>query len=352
MTRPSVERVRMQDPLQQARQILRSEAAALEEVAERLDEQYARVVEIIGRCAGRVAVTGIGKSADVAQKLVGTFNSTGTRAYSLDATRAMHGDLGMLHPNDVALLLSHSGESDEVVRLLGPLRKMVSAVVGLTGNHAGTLARFADAAIVYGPIVESDPLALAPSASSTVMMALGHSIAFVLSEERQFTADDFARYHPAGSLGRKLSTVDNYMRRGTDLRLAKAHESIRSVFAAARHHGRRTGAIMLTDDDERLVGLFTDSDLARLFEQRADELFDRPISEVMTHSPITVRPNVRMAEAMDIFRTRKISELPVVDSDGKPIGLLDITDLIGLVPADEKLGVTDSGLRAWHRLSA
>lgn len=353
MGRPSTtDRARMIDPVQQARQILRSEAGALEEVAGRLDEQFTRVVEIISRCAGRVAVTGIGKSADIGQKLVGTFNSTGTRAYALDATRALHGDLGTLHPNDVALLLSHSGESDEVVRLLGPLRKMVSAIVGLTGNHAGTLARFADAAVVYGPVVESDPLALAPSSSSTVMMALGHSIAFVLSDRRQFTAEDFARYHPAGSLGRKLATVDSYMRRGSDLRVANAGESIRSVFAAARHHGRRTGAIMLTDDDMHLVGLFTDSDLARLFEQRSDDAFDRPIAEFMTRGPITVGPHIRMAEAMEVFRTRKISELPVVDPDGKPVGMLDITDLIGLVPADEKLAAPDSGLRSWHRMSA
>jgi arabinose-5-phosphate isomerase len=352
MSRTKTERTRSLEPLQQARQILRSEAAALEEVAIRLDEQFVRVVEIIGRCAGRVAVTGIGKSADVAQKLVGTFNSTGTRAYLLDATRALHGDLGMVHPNDVALLLSHSGESDEVVRLLGPLRKLVSALVGLTGNHAGTLARFADAAVVYGPVVESDPLALAPSASSTVMMALGHSIAFVLSEQRQFTAEDFARFHPAGSLGRKLATVDAYMRRGSDVRIANASDSIRDVFAEARHHGRRTGAIMLTDDDNRLVGLFTDSDLARLFEQRSDDVFDRPIADVMTRSPITVGPHIRMAEAMEILRTRKISELPVVDAEGKPVGMLDITDLIGLVPADEKLGMNESGLRVWHRMSA
>lgn len=352
MNRTSTEYFRLHDPLQQARQILRSEASALEEVAGRLDERFVQAVEMIGRCAGRVAVTGIGKSADVAQKLVGTFNSTGTRAYMLDATRALHGDLGMLHPNDVALLLSHSGESDEVVRLLGPLRKLVSAVVGLTGNHSGTLARFADAAIVYGAVVESDPLALAPSASSTVMMAVGHAIAFVLSEQRQFTAEDFARFHPAGTLGRKLAAVDAYMRRGSDLRLAKASETIRSVFANARHHGRRTGAIMLTDEDDRLVGLFTDSDLARIFEQRSEDLFDHPIAEVMTRSPITVGATMRVAEALEIFRTRKISELPVVDAEGKPIGLLDITDLIGLVPADEKLGTVDSGLRSWHRLSA
>lgn len=352
MIRPVAEFLECPPPLQQARQILRAEAAALDEVASRLDDRFEKVVEIIAQCAGRVAVTGIGKSADVAQKIVGTFNSTGTRAYNLDATRALHGDLGMLHPNDIALVLSHSGESEEVVRLLGPLRKLVSAIVGLTGNHAGALARVADAAIVYGPIVESDPLALAPSTSSTVMMALGHAIAFTLSEQRHFTADDFARFHPAGSLGRKLATVETHMRRGSDLRIANENENVRAIFVASRHSGRRTGAVMLTDDDGRLTGLFTDSDLARLFERRADEFFDRPISEVMTRMPITIRPHARVAEAMEILRTKKISELPVVDDLGRPAGLLDITDLIGLVPADEKLTSGDATVRLWNRISA
>jgi arabinose-5-phosphate isomerase len=348
---------RNHDAIHCAQQVLRAEAAALEDVAGRLGEQYVCSVDILFQCAGRVAVAGIGKSADVAQKIVGTFNSTGTRAYHLDATRALHGDLGMLHPNDVAMVLSHSGESEEVVRLLGPLRKLVAAIVGLTGNPASTLARTADAAVVYGPIVESDPLALAPSTSSTVMMALGHAIAFSLSERRCFTADDFARYHPGGTLGRKLATVETTMRRGSDLRIAHQNETIREVFAAARHFGRRTGAIMLTDDDGRLTGLFTDSDLARLFERHDDEYFDQPIGKVMTRLPLTIRPQARMAEAMELLRTKKISELPVVNDQGCPIGILDITDLIGLVPADEKLGVVDSGVRdsgvrLWNRFSA
>src|SRR5262249_14220913 len=160
------------------------------------------------------------KSADVGRKLVGTLNSTGTRAYSLDPTRAVHGDLGMVHPDDVALLLSHSGESEELVRLLGPLRKLAAGLVAMTGNGHGTLARAAAAAIVYGAVKEAGPLALAPSTSTTVMIALGDALAFVLLEQRQFTAEEFARFHPAGSLGRRLATVAEYMRRGTELRIA------------------------------------------------------------------------------------------------------------------------------------
>ncbi|MCE9534668.1 MAG: KpsF/GutQ family sugar-phosphate isomerase [Planctomycetes bacterium] len=352
MTPPPAESSEIPSTLSQAKAVLRAEAAALHVVADRLDERFDQVVSLISQCAGRIAVSGIGKSADVAQKLVGTFNSTGTRSFLLDATRALHGDLGMLHPNDIAIVLSHSGESDEVVRLLGPLRKLITAVIGLTGNSTSSLARFADVSIVYGAIVESDPLALAPSTSSTVMMALGHALAFALSQKRRFTTEDFARYHPAGSLGRKLATVESCMRHGADLRVARENETVRQVFAHSQRQGRRTGAVVLTDDTKRLTGLFTDSDLARLFERRADEFFDRPISEVMTRMPITIRPTARIAEAIDLMRSRKISELPVVDDQGCPIGMLDITDMIGLLPADEQPNGTESNLRIWNRKSA
>ena len=327
-----------QSRLERAQQILRAEAAALELVAQRLDDSFLQAVDLLqrltGRGAGRVCLTGTGKSADVAQKIAGTLNSTGTRAYVLDATRAMHGDLGMLHPDDVALILSHSGESEEIVRLLGPLRPLVRAVVALTGNVRGTLARQADVALVYGPLDEVCPLGLAPSASTTAMIALGDALAFVLSQERAFTHEDFARFHPAGSLGRKLLKVEGVMRQNSELRIASANDTVRSVFARARHAGRRTGAVMLVDDEGRLCGLFTDSDLARLIEARRDAALDRPIQEVMTAEPITIPQGVRVGDAVELLRRHRISELPVVDNDGKPVGLLDITDLIGIVPPE------------------
>jgi arabinose-5-phosphate isomerase len=326
--RPSSER------LDYARQVVRAEAAALELAAQRLGGPFLVAVDMLlplsGSGAGRVAVTGIGKSADVGQKLAGTLNSTGTRAYVLDATRAVHGDLGMVHPLDVALVLSHSGESEEIVRLLGPLRPLVRAVIALTGNAAGTLARKADVAVVYGPLEEVCPLGLAPSASTTTMLAVGDALAFALSRERGCTPEDFARYHPAGSLGRQLLKVEVVMRRGGELRCAPVTETVRSVFARARRHGRRTGAVMLVDEAGRLCGLFTDSDLARLIEARRDEALDRPIAEVMTPDPLTVAPGARLAEAVELLRRHKISELPVIDADGRPAGLLDITDLIGV----------------------
>jgi arabinose-5-phosphate isomerase len=324
--------------LDYAREVVRAEAAALEAVAARLGPTFLQAADLIGRVTrgtGRVAVTGTGKSADVGQKIAGTLSSTGTRAYVLDATRAVHGDLGMIHPDDVALLLSHSGESEEIVRLLGPLRPLVRGLVALTGNAGGTLARKADVAVVYGPLEEVCPLGLAPSASTTAMIALGDALAFVLMREREFTPEDFARYHPAGSLGRKLVRVEAVMRQGSDLRVAPAAQTVRGVFANCRQSGRRSGAVMLVDESGRLCGLFTDSDLARLIEDRRDDALDRPVCEVMTADPITVPVGARVAEAVEVLTRYKISELPVVDGDGRPVGLLDITDLIGLVPAAE-----------------
>ena len=322
------------DAVALARRVLAIEADALRLAGERLDGSFNRVVARLAACAGRVAVTGIGKSSDVGQKLVGTLNSTGTRAYLLDATRAVHGDLGMVHPDDVAVLLSHSGESDELLRLLPSLRALAGGLVAITGRGDSTLARRVDDAIVYGPISEACPLSLAPSTSTTVMLALGDALAFALSEGRRFTADDFAKFHPGGSLGRRLATVESVMRRGSELRIAAASATVRQVFAQVRHVGRRTGAVMLVDAHWRLAGLFTDSDLARLFEANADGAFDRPIADVMTRGPVTLERTARLGTALELLKSRKISELPVVDGDGKPVGLLDITDLLGLDPDD------------------
>jgi len=317
-----------------ARRVVLAEAAALHLAAARLDESFDRVIGMLLGCRGRVVVGGVGKSADIGQKIVGTLNSTGTRALLLDATRAAHGDLGAIAPDDVALLLSHSGESDELLRLVPSLRVLGAGLVAITGNAAGSLARCVDASIVYGPVTEACPLSLAPSSSTTVMLALGDAICFCLSEERRFGVEDFARFHPAGSLGRKLATVDTAMRRGDELRLAPASATVRSVFAESPRSGRRTGAVMLVDSAGKLVGLFTDSDLARLFATNLEKAFDKPISDVMICAPLTVTSSVRLVEALELMRSKKISELPVVDSESRPIGLLDITDLIGLVPPD------------------
>jgi arabinose-5-phosphate isomerase len=323
------------DWLAYAREILRGEAAALELVAQRLDGSFLKAVDKIRCCPGRVCLTGTGKSADVGQKMAGTLNSTGTRAYVLDATRAVHGDLGMLHPDDLVLALSHSGESEEIVRLLPSLRLLAHGVIGLTSNPHSTLALKADIALAYGPLDEVCPLGLAPSTSTTAMIAIGDALAFVLSKSREFTKEDFARFHPAGSLGRRLVKVEAMMRSGSELRLAPAATNVRDVFAQTQRSGRRTGAVMLVDDLGRLQGIFTDSDLARLFEHRRDGALDRPIAEVMTPAPLTIPLGTRVADAVELMKRRKISELPVIDGAGRPIGMVDITDVIGLISREE-----------------
>src|SRR5262249_11258026 len=239
--------------------------------------------------------------------------------------RAVHGDLGMVHQHDVVIALSHSGESEEIVRLIPSLKQLAMGLVGLTSNAQSTLARQADVALVLGPLEEVCPLGLAPSTSTTAMIAVGDALAFVLARLREFTREDFARFHPAGSLGRKLLKVEALMREGEELRVADCRQTVREVFAEVRRLGRRTGAVMLTDAAGRLCGLFTDSDLARLFEQRRDDALDRPVAEVMTAQPITVALGTRVIDALDLMRRRKISELPVIDSSGRPAGLLDIT---------------------------
>jgi arabinose-5-phosphate isomerase len=313
-----------------ARRVLHCEAATLRDVADRLDGSFVAATELLLQCTGRIALTGVGKSFDVAGKIAGTFNSTGARAYLLDPTKAMHGDLGMVHGNDIVLALSHSGNSEELVRLLNPLADLAQALIAITGRPDGALAQWADVAIVYGDVEESGPLAMAPTTSTTVMMALGDALAAALAEQRQFSAEDFARYHPAGTLGLKLAKVEQFMRTGDDLRIAPATSSVRDVFVNGSHHRRRTGAVVLIDADGRLSGLFTDSDLARLFEHRADAALDGPVSAVMTRQPLTVMVGTKVGAALDIMKSRKISELPVIDGDHRPVGLLDITDLIGL----------------------
>ena len=330
------------DRLSYARQIVRAEAAALLSVADRLNESFLEAIDLLAGCPGRICITGTGKSADVGQKIAGTLNSTGTRAYVMDATRAVHGDLGMIHQQDIVLALSHSGETEEIVKLLPSFRQMAMALIALCSRQESTLAQSADVAIILGPLEEVCPLGLAPSTSTTAMIAVGDALAFVLMRLREFTREDFARFHPAGSLGRKLLKVEAVMRPLNELRIADCQQTVRDVFAQEKRLGRRTGCVLLTDGVGKLCGLFTDSDLARLFEQHRDAAFDRPIREVMTPQPITAPLGTRLTDAVEILRLRKISELPIVDASNRPAGLIDITDLIGLISREE----VESYLRA------
>jgi len=317
-----------------AREILRIEAEALLQVRERIDESIARAADRIFRCRGSVIVTGMGKAGIVGQKLAATLTSTGTAAFPLHPGEAVHGDLGRIRAGDVVIALSQSGETDEVLRLLPAIHRLGAFLIAITGRSTSSLGRTSDLCIALGPIEEACPLGLAPSASTTAMMALGDALALLVSRLRDFRAEDFARNHPAGTLGRRLNRVEDVMRSGKRFRVARADRSVRDVFVGFAGPRRRSGAVLLVDETERLVGIFTDSDLARLFEQRLEVMLDRPIGEVMTPDPVQVTVGASVAIALDAIRDRKISELPVVDRDGRPVGLIDLTDLIGLVPAE------------------
>lgn len=320
------------EQLRHAREIVQLESDALAKLAQRLDGSLCDAVRLIVDCPGQVIVCGMGKAGLIGQKISATFASTGTASLFLHPSEALHGDLGRVRGDDCVLLLSHSGETEEIVRLLPSLHALAVPIIAVTSNHRNPLARAATVTIELGPLQEACPLGLAPSTSTTAMLAVGDALALVVSRERQFGRADFARVHPAGQLGRQLSSVDDHMRPIDECRVARASQSIRDVFAELARPGRRTGAIMLVDESGVLCGLFTDSDLARVFESRADQALDRPVGERMTQRPITVESGSRLVDALTILAERKFSELPVVDRQGRPRGLLDITDLIGLLP--------------------
>jgi arabinose-5-phosphate isomerase len=274
----------------------------------------------------------MGKAGHIGQKLAATFASTGTRSHFLHPAEAFHGDLGRLHPYDAVLVLSQSGETSEVVQILPSLEKMGVPVIAVTAHDNSTLSRAAAVTVALGSLDEACSLGLAPSTSTTVMLAVGDALALATSRLKGFGAKDFAQFHPGGALGLKLSHVEDYMRPLSDCRVARAGDTIREILVSCTKPGRRTGAIMLTDRSGRLAGLFTDSDLARLIENRNDSALDRPVSEAMAAAPTTVHAGEAMTAAIEILAERKISELPVVDDDGCPVGMIDVTDIVGLLP--------------------
>jgi arabinose-5-phosphate isomerase len=300
-----------------------------------------KAAELVFRCHGSVIVTGMGKAGLVGQKIAATLASTGTRAFHLHPGEAVHGDLGRVRSGDIVIALSQSGETEEVLRLIPALRRLRAVLVAITERAESSLGQASDLCIALGPVEEACPLGLAPSASTTALMAVGDALALLVSRMRDFRAEEFALYHPAGSLGRKLARVEDVMRTGAQVRRARPEETVREVFVRLAGPRRRTGAVLIEDEDGRLLGIFTDSDLARLFEKRRDDELDRPIGTLMTANPVQVTVGATIGEALEALQSRKISELPVVDRGGRLVGLIDLTDLIGLVPAEVDVDVQE-----------
>lgn len=327
------------EQLRYAREIIALEAQALDRLSGRLDARFCEATRLLSACAGTVVVTGIGKAGLIGRKISATLASTGTRSIFLHPVEAVHGDLGRVRSDDVALVLSQSGETAEVLRLAPSLAELRVPIVAVTGRAASSLGQRSTVVLELGPLQEACSLGLAPSTSTTAMLALGDALALVTSRLRAFGRHDFARVHPAGNLGMQLSRVEDRMRPLMECRVANESHTVREVFASLRRPGRRTGAILLTGDEGELTGIFTDSDLARLFEARRDAALDRPIRDVMTARPCSVRAGSMLIDAVAILAERKISELPVVADDGRPLGLLDITDVVGSAAVESEAAV-------------
>ena len=314
------------------REVISSEAKAISDLVAKIDTTFHRAVCLLHQLRGNLIVSGMGKAGHIAKKLAATFASTGTRAYFLHPAEAIHGDLGRVHSGDVVLVLSQSGETSEIVDLLPALEALGPALIAITASNQSSLGKAAEVTLELGHLDEACSLGLAPSTSTTAMLAFGDALALVVSQLHGFRAEDFAKYHPGGSLGLKLSHVEDHMRPSAECRTTRDDQTIRQVLVSCTKPGRRSGAIMLTDQQGRLSGLFTDSDLARLIECRNDSALDRPVSEAMITTPTTVARGAKMGVAIDILVERKISELPVVDEAGQPVGMIDVTDVVSMLP--------------------
>lgn len=308
------------------KKVIALEAQALERLVDRVDEGFQRAVDFILHCKGRVVVTGIGKAGIIGQKISATLASTGTPSYWLHPSEARHGDLGRVVKEDVVLALSNSGET-EVSALLPFMKKIGAGVIAITGSSESTLARHSDVVLDIGQIEEPCPLGLAPSASSTAMLALGDALALTVLRRRNFSKEEYAFYHPGGELGRKLLIVEKVMRSGQANPVVKEDCQVLEALKVMTHTPGRPGAVSVVDGKGRLTGFFTDGDLRRRLGRRQDFL-KGAIKEVMTRNPKTIRKDSLAAEAYNILKVNKIDQLPVVDKKGIPVGILDVQDLL------------------------
>ncbi|MDW8467845.1 MAG: KpsF/GutQ family sugar-phosphate isomerase [Burkholderiales bacterium] len=311
--------------LELARRVLAIEADAVRALIDRLDERFLAAVSLILACRGRVIVSGIGKSGHIARKIASTMSSTGTPAYYVHPAEASHGDLGMIVRDDVFIAISYSGESDELLAIVPLVKRRGAKLVAITGSAGSTLAREADVHLDAGVAQEACPLNLAPTASTTAALALGDALAVALLDARGFSADDFARSHPGGALGRKLLThVRDVMRTGDAVPRVGAGATLAEAILEITKKGM--GMTTVIDRDGRLLGIFTDGDLRRALE-RAVDLHATRIESVMTREPRTIRPEALAVEAVAVMEARKSTQLPVVDADGRVVGALNIHDL-------------------------
>ena len=310
----------------EARRILQIEAEAIRKLIPRLGSSFEEAVELLYECKGRVIVSGMGKAGFIAGKISATLASTGTPSLYLHPAEAFHGDLGRVTEEDCVLLLSHSGETEEIVKLLSPLKKIGVKIIAMTGDPDSALAKNADVVLDISVDREACPLGLAPSTSTAVSLAMGDALALTLSKKKGFREEDFAFLHPGGSLGKKLIKVKDLMRKGKENPVV--HEDVpvkEALFAITQ---ARAGSCTVVDDRGKLVGIFTDGDLRRQLRENGEKILSTPIGEIATRNPLVVHQDRLAAEALHLLRAKKIDELPVVDDEKRVVGLLDVQDLL------------------------
>jgi arabinose-5-phosphate isomerase len=314
--------------LARARAVIEAESEAIRALSERFDERFVRAVDMLVGCRGRVVTTGVGKAGIIAHKLAATLSSTGTPALFLHPSEAVHGDLGAVTHEDVLIALSNSGESDEIIRLLPSLAQIGACVIAMVGNTSSTLAMSAAIVLDVQVKAEACPLGLAPTASAAAMLAYGDALAMAAMEARGFTKENYALFHPAGALGRRLTLrVSDIMRTGEQMAVVPLGWPLERVTFAITKAG--AGAAFLVDDEGRLVGLITDGDIRRAIQKDRAAL-DRPAEEIMVKNPLVIIGDMLAAEALAVLEEspRRPGEAPVVDADNKPVGLLMLKDLL------------------------
>ena len=319
----------MEFDLDYAREVIQSEAEAISSVAPIIDASFAQACEMIYNCSGSCIVSGIGKAGIIGQKISATLASTGTPSHFLHPAEAIHGDLGRLRKNDIVIVLSYGGETDEVTLLINLVKQLQIKLIAITGDSDSTLSRHSDIVLCMGTVSEACPLGVAPSVSTACMLAIGDALAFSVMKARNFSVEDYVRFHPGGSLGSKLMTVEQSMmfKTGEKLPIAEATDTIKQLLEKTSDV-KRHGAVMVVDKDGKLAGIITDADLRRLMTGQGHKAFDFKAGDIMTADCKKIRADALAAEATAIFHKYRIDELPVVDARNKPVGLIDVQDIV------------------------
>ena len=319
----------MEFDLEYARKVIEAEADAIISVKPIVDASFTRACRMICECSGSCIISGIGKAGIIGQKISATLASTGTPSHFLHPVEAVHGDLGRLRKNDVVIVLSYGGETDEVTRLINLVKQLEIQLIAITGESNSTLCKHSDVALCMGRMNEACPLGVAPSVSTTCMLAVGDAIAFTVMKARNFGVEDYVRFHPGGSLGARLMTVEQSMlfRPGEKLPVVNVGDTIK-VLLEMTGEIKRHGAVMVVGKDGKLSGIITDADLRRLMAKHGLKAFEFEAGDVMTPDCKKIRADALAAEATAIFHKYRIDDLPVVDANDKPVGLIDVQDVV------------------------